>query len=126
MTIASLGDIKYREVFRCGFVFPYHNHGALSGAGQGCPRSLRGPGGSALAERGGWGDAGEAIRGGVVGLAEMHGPGEPHRQPGLLGYFSLTFMFTQIKVSKEVPVPAEAALPVFCGICLISWAVRLF
>lgn len=61
-----------------------------------------------------------------MGLAEMHGPEEPHRQPGLLGYFSLTFMFTQIKVSKEVPVPAEAALPVFCGICLISWAVRLF
>ena len=56
----------------------------------------------------------------------MCGPEEPHRQPGLLGFSSLAFMFMQIKVSKEVPVPAEALLPVFCGICLISWATRLF
>lgn len=44
----------------------------------------------------------------------------------LVFFFPLTFMFTQIKVSKEVLVPAEAVLPVFCRICLVSWDLRLF
>lgn len=41
-------------------------------------------------------------------------------------FFPLAFMFTQIKVSKEVPVLAEAVLPVFCRIYHVSWDLRLF